>query len=204
MCAIYTENELLQMITRLAEVAEIRMGYTFRSRLEPEMGGDVAVLQMKDIDDSNLLHPENLVRIQMPELKDKHLVQEGDLMFKSRGVSNAASLVAGNLGRTVLAAPMMLIRPDADKVDAAYLQWFINQPSIQNVLSAQAAGTAVKMISKAALEQLVIAIPSLETQRRIVEVGRFASLEARITTELMDRRKVLIERILMREAQDVR
>lgn len=192
------------MTIRLAEVAEIRMGYTFRSRLEPEMGGDVAVIQMKDIDDSNLLHPENLVRIQMPELKDKHLVQEGDLMFKSRGVSNAASLVAGNLGRTVLAAPMMLIRPDANKVDAAYLQWFINQPSTQNILSTQAAGTAVKMISKAALEQLVIAIPPLETQRRIVEIGRIASLEARITTELMDRRKVLIERILMREAQDVR
>ena len=192
------------MITRLTEVAEIRMGYTFRSRLEPEMGGDVAVIQMKDIDDSNLLHPENLIRIQMPELKDKHLVQEGDLMFKSRGVSNAASLVAGNLGRTVLAAPMMLIRPDADKVDAAYLQWFINQPSPQKILSAQAAGTAVKMISKAALEQLVIAVPPLESQRRIVEIGRFASLEARITTELMDRRKVLIERILMREAQDVR
>ncbi len=192
------------MTTKLAEVAEIRMGYTFRSRLEPEMGGDVAVIQMKDIDDSNLLHPENLVRIQMPELKDKHLVQEGDLMFKSRGVSNAASLVAGNLGRTVLAAPMMLIRPDANKVDAAYLQWFINQPSTQNILSAQAAGTAVKMISKAALEQLVIAIPPLETQRRIVEIGRIASLEARITTELMVRRKVLIERILMREAQDVR
>jgi len=192
------------MIIRLAEVAEIRMGYTFRSRLEPEMGGDVAVIQMKDIDDSNLLHPENLIRIQMPELKDKHLVQEGDLMFKSRGVSNAASLVAGNLGRTVLAAPMMLIRADADKVDAAYLQWFINQPSIQKILSAQAAGTAVKMISKAALEQLGIAVPPLESQRRIVEIGRFASLEARITTELMDRRKVLIERILMREAQDVR
>ena len=192
------------MITRLTEVAEIRMGYTFRSRLEPEMGGDVAVIQMKDIDDSNLLHPENLIRIQMPELKDKHLVQEGDLMFKSRGVSNAASLVAGNLGRTVLAAPMMLIRPDADKVDAAYLQWFINQPSTQKILSAQAAGTAGKMISKAALEQLVIAVPPLESQRRIVEIGRFASLEARITTELMDRRKVLIERILMREAQDVR
>lgn len=192
------------MTAKLAEAAEIRMGYTFRSRLEPEMGGDVAVIQMKDIDDSNLLHPENLVRIQMPELKDKHLVQEGDLMFKSRGISNAASLVAGNLGRTVLAAPMMLIRPDANKVDAAYLQWFINQPSTQNILSTQAAGTAVKMISKAALEQLVIAIPPLETQRRIVEIGRIASLEARITTELMDRRKVLIERILMREAQDVR
>lgn len=190
------------MTTKLAEVAEIRMGYTFRSRLEPEMGGDVAVIQMKDIDDSNFLHPESLVRIQMPELKDKHLVQESDLMFKSRGVSNAASLVAGNLGRTVLAAPMMLIRPDADKVDAAYLQWFINQPSTQNVLSAQAAGTAVKMISKVALEQLVISIPPLESQRRIVDIANLAARETQLETKIMDRRKNLIEALLMRQVKE--
>ena len=58
------------------------------------------------------------------------------------------------------------------------------------------------MISKAAREQLVIAVPPLETQRRIVEIGQLASLEARITTELMDRRKALIDGILMRKAQD--
>jgi hypothetical protein len=42
----------------------------------------------------------------------------------------------------------------------------------------------------------------LETQRRIVEIGQLVYLEAKITTELMDRRKALIDRILMRKAQD--
>jgi len=190
------------MKVKLFEVAEVRMGYSFRSRLEPELNGDVSVIQMKDIDDSNLLHPEGLVRIRMPELKDRHLVQDGDLMFKSRGASNTASLVGDNLGRTVLVAPMMQIRPDVDKIDAGYLQWFINQPSTQATLAGQAAGTAVKMVSKAALEQLEIDVPSLETQRKIVEVGRLLSMEVKLMAEIVDRRKALIERILKQKAQD--
>ncbi len=190
------------MKKRLCEIAEIRMGYTFRSRLEAELDGDVAVIQMKDIDESNLLHPEGLLRIQMPELKDRHLVQEGDLMFKSRGVSNSVSLVAGNLGRTTLAAPMMLIRPDFSKVDAAYLQWFINQPITQNALSAQAAGTAVKMVSKAALELLEVAVPPLETQRRIIDIANLAARETQLETEIMDRRKSLIDTLLMKRVKE--
>lgn len=190
------------MKKRLAEVAEVRMGYSFRSRLEPDSAGDVAVIQMKDIDELNSLHPESFVRIRMPELREKHLVQEGDLLFRSRGASNAAAIVESCLGRTVLAAPMMLIRAEVSSVEPSYLQWFINQPTTQNILAAQAAGTAVKMISKAALEQLVIAVPPLETQRRIVGIGRLASLEARITTELMDRRKAWIETLLMKQVKE--
>ena len=187
---------------KLVDIAEVRMGYTFRSRLEPEMDGDVAVIQMKDIDESNLLHPEGLARIRMPELKDRHLVQEGDLMFRSRGVTNTAALVAGNLGRSVLAAPMMLIRPDTERVQAEYLLWFINQASIQKILSVQAAGTAVKMISKAALEQLEVSVPPLKTQKSIVEIGHLATLEAQLATKLMERRKVLIDGALMKQAKE--
>lgn len=96
----------------LAAIAEVRMGYSFRSRLETDTAGDVAVIQMKDIDDADLLHPEGLVRIHLPDLKDRHLVQEGDLLFRSRGVTNSVALVGGGLGRAVLAAPMLLIRPN--------------------------------------------------------------------------------------------
>lgn len=192
------------MMSPLASISEVRMGYSFRSRLEVDAEGDVAVIQMKDIDESNLLHPEGLAHIQMPDLKERHLVQQGDLMFRSRGGSNSVSLVAASLGRAVLAAPMMLIRPKAKAIDPAYLQWFINQPTTQNLLSSQAEGTAVKMISKAAIEQLPVAVPSLADQRRIVEIGQLAAREADLMKELMDRRKALIEGILMHKAQNSR
>lgn len=110
------------------------MGYSFRSRLETDAQGDVAVIQMKDIDDANLLHHEGLLRVQMLDLRERHLVQVGDLLFRSRGVTYSAALVGGSLGCAVLAAPMLLIRPQTEVVEPAYLQWFINHPSTQATL----------------------------------------------------------------------
>ncbi len=136
----------------------------------------------------------------MPDFNEHHLIRRGDLVFRSRGQTNSVALIAEDMGSAVLAAPMLLIRPVA--VLPAYLLWYINLPAIQAVLAAQAEGTAMRMISKAALEQLTIAVPPLEAQRRIVEIGRLADLEATITTESMDRRKTLIDGILMRKAQD--
>lgn len=192
------------MKTTLATIAEVRMGYSFRSRLETHAEGDVAVIQMKDIDDANLLYPEGLVRVQMPDLKDRHLVQAGDLLFRSRGVTNSTALVGGGLGRAVLAAPMLLIRPQTDVFEPAYLQWFINHPSTQATLAAQAAGTSVKMIGKGALDQLKVVLPPLEKQRRIVEVAQLASREAALLEELRGRRKALLEGILLRSAEETR
>lgn len=192
------------MKTTLAIIAEVRMGYSFRSRLEADAQGDVAVIQMKDIDDANLLHPEGLVRVQMPDLKERHLVQAGDLLFRSRGVTNSAALVGGGLGRAVLAAPMLLIRPQSEVVEPAYLQWFINHPSTQATLAAQAAGTSVKMIGKGALDQLKVVLPPLEKQRRIVEVAQLVSREATLLEELRGRRKALLEGILLRSAEETR
>ncbi len=192
------------MSVALVDIAEVRMGYSFRSRLETDAGGDVAVIQMKDIDDANLLHPEGLARVQMPDLKDRHLVQEGDLLFRSRGVTNSAALVGGGLGRAVLAAPMLLIRPKTEVVEPAYLQWFINHPATQAVLAGQAAGTAVKMIGKRVLDDLQVVLPPLEKQRLIVEVARLASREVALLEELRGRRKALLEGILLRSAQEAR
>jgi hypothetical protein len=198
------KSDYRAMNVTLADIAEVRMGYSFRSRLETDTEGDVAVIQMKDIDDANLLHPERLVRIQMPDLKERHLVQAGDLLFRSRGATNSAALVGGGLGRAVLAAPMLLIRPQAEVVEPAYLQWFINHPSTQATLAGQAAGTAVKMIGKGVLDQLKVMLPPLKKQRQIVEIAQLVSREASLLEKLRERRKALLERILLRSAEEAR
>ncbi len=177
------------------------MGYSFRSRVEPLASGDVAVIQMKDIDESNLVHVEGLVRVQMPGLKGHHLVRHGDLLFRSRGSTNSAALVGADLGRAVLAAPMFLIRLTTDAVDPAYLQWFINHAATQAKLASQAAGTAVKMIGASALAALPVRVPPLATQRHIVEAARLAARESTLFDRLKERRRALIDSQLLLCAQ---
>ncbi len=103
----------------LGKLAEIQMGYPFRSRLEHDPQGDVAVIQMKDIDDTNLLHAKEASRVVLPRGKTHHLLRTGDLLFRSRGRSNGAAQVLDGIGMAVLAAPMLLIRPHGVLPDAS-------------------------------------------------------------------------------------
>ena len=188
---------------KLGQVATIRMGYPFRSRLEPDARGSTAVVQMKDVDEHNQLHIHGAARVDLNDVKEHHLLRPGDLVFKSRGVTNSAAIVTADAGPAVLAAPMLLIRPNKT-VLPAYLYWYINLPATQAALAAQAEGTSVRMISKAKLEDLDIPIPSLQKQQVITEVAQLAEREQWLLARISQERRRLADGILMRHARDTR
>lgn len=187
---------------KLGQVASIRMGYPFRSRLEHDAMGALAVVQMKDIDDASLLHVEDAVRVDLADVKEHHLIRPGDLVFRSRGRTNSAALVSTDVGPAILAAPMLLIRPG--EVLPAYLRWYINLPATQAALSAQAEGTSVRMISKAALEELEVPVPSRRRQQLIVEVSELAAAEQELLEQIALERKRLADGVLLRYARNTR
>jgi len=189
-------------MTKLGQVASIRMGYPFRSRLEHDATGAFAVVQMKDIDDASLLHVENAVRVDLADVKEHHLIRRGDLVFRSRGRTNSVALVSADVGPAVLAAPMLLIRPI--EVLPTYLLWYINLPATQATLAAQAEGTSVRMISKAALEALEMPVPSRRKQQLVVEVSELAAVEQGLLEQIAQERKRLADGVLMRYARDTR
>lgn len=189
-------------MTKLGQVASIRMGYPFRSRLEHDAAGVIAVVQMKDIDDACLLHAEDAVRVNLADVKVHHLIRPGDLLFRSRGRTNSVALVSADIGPAVLAAPMLLIRPI--DVLPAYLLWYVNLPTIQAALAAQAEGTSVRMISKAALEALEMPVPSRDKQQLIIEVSKLAAAEQGLLEQIAREKKCLADGVLLRYARNAR
>ena len=85
------------MRVKLKNIASVHTGYPFRARLEVVEAGNVSVIQMKDIDEYSRLNVSNLVPVSLPEVKDIHLVSRGDVLFRSRGSINTATLVYGEL-----------------------------------------------------------------------------------------------------------
>ena len=189
-------------MTKLGQVASIRMGYPFRSRLEHDAMGTIAVVQMKDIDDASALHVEDAVRVELADFREHHLIRPGDLVFRSRGRTNSVALVSADIGPAILAAPMLLIRP----VDVlpAYLLWYINLPATQATLAAQAEGTSVRIISKTALEALEMPLPSRRKQQLIVEVSALAMAEQGLLEQIAKERKRLADGVLLRYAKNAR
>lgn len=178
------------------------MGYPFRSRLEHDPQGDVAVIQMKDIDDANRLHAEDALKVSLPTGKARHLLRTGDLLFRSRGRSYGAAQVLEGVGAAVLAAPMLLIRPRSAL--PTYLCWYLNLPSTQAALAALAVGTSVQMISKESLIALPVPIPDLNRQRQIVDVFALAQRAHTLATEIAAKEMRLNEQKLLRYAKNSR
>jgi hypothetical protein len=184
----------------LGELAQVQMGYPFRSRVEHDPQGDVAVIQMRDIDDANLLHAEAAIRVALPKGKPHHLLRAGDLLFRSRGRSNGAALVLDGIGLAVLSSPMLLIRPHG--VLPEYLCWYINASTTQAQLAALAEGTSVRMISAEALKALDVPLPPRTAQRRIVQAAALAEQEQALLTRIGTLRQRLLTNRLMKFAHE--
>jgi restriction endonuclease S subunit len=190
------------MKTKIKKLATVQMGYSFRSRLEASKDGEVAVIQMKDLLDDNTVGCNELVNIDLDGVKDHHLVQKGDLVFRSRGQVTTSAILLDDPGKAVVAAPLLrirLTRPDA--VLPEYLNWYISQRDAQIYLTSRAKGTVQKMISKQAIEDLEVPLPSMEKQKNIVELATLIAREKTLLHTLADKREQYISTVLMQFAR---
>lgn len=189
------------MNVSLHTIADVQTGYSFRARLEHDSSGMIAVIQMKDLTEANQVNCSELARIDLEHLKPHHLVQPGDLIFRSRGLSSSAALLADDPGRAVLAAPLLRIRITNHAVLPEYLTWYISQPPAQAYLTSCAEGTNIKMISKQSLENLTLPVPPIGRQRLIVELAALAAEELRIVKTLAEKCHQQISATLLQVAQ---
>ena len=75
------------------------------------------------------------------------------------------------------------------------------QICVQSIAGGTAEGTSVRMISKEALLDMDVPVPSMARQRRIVDVARLAQREQALMAGIAAQRKRLAEGILMRYAR---
>lgn len=188
----------------LSRVADVISGHHFRERLPSTPEGNVSVIQMKDVDDAELVPSSRFVRVQLPPGPDRVSIQNGDVILRARGGSYSGVLARGRFERTVVAAPLMVLRADTRVLLPVYLNWFFNHPATQARLAELATGTHVRTVSKAVLETLPIPVPPLEQQKKIAEVVALAATEQALLEKISASRKRLAEGILWRYAQDAR
>ena len=189
---------------RLKDIASISTGVTFRSRIEASGSGALTLIQMKDLGGDNTVHLKAAVRIDHPMPRGDHLLRSGDIIFRSRGVTNTAALLRDDAEDTILAAPLFRVRPDIRKVMPEFLLWWINQPISQNYLSSRSKGTMVKMVSKISLENLEVSLPPLERQKKITQYFSLSVKEQSILDKIKHYRALLAQVNLIRMVSESR
>ena len=183
----------------LKEIADIRTGYSFRTKLEPDSEGNALVVQLKELSEKNTIDISTAVRINMPDISENYLLQKGDLVFRSRGMDTTAAIMDITSNNIILSAPFQRIRlRDAMAIMPQYLLWYINSKEAQSYFSINKTGTSVSMISTAVLADLPVAIPALEIQKKIVDISILSEKEIELQEELIRKKRILTETILLK------
>lgn len=204
---------------KVRDITEVQIGYQHREKGHSiTMGstGTHRIILIKDLDlDERFKNevierggsvpyvwPESLYQVTPLGKAERYLVRQGDVLFLSRGQRPCAVPILHTLDRTIAANYFYILRPAADRVDPAYLAWFINQPTTQSCLQRLQRGSYIKMIPKAAFADLEVILPPLATQRAIVALERLRQQEAYTMSRLVLARQRLINGLALQAAQE--
>lgn len=185
----------------LGDVAHVSTGFPFRRKVESEPGGDLVLIQIKDIDAAEGISPTGTVMLRSDKRNyDRYLLQAGDLLFQSRGSRHPATMVGEGL-RGIAASGLHVVRPKAQRVLPEYLAWWLNHPQVQERLSREFAhGTHIPFVSKADLAGLSVPVPSLAVQRRIVDAWRLQRETATLNIRLNELLKQMTDAVTLEAA----
>lgn len=172
------------MWQRLADVANVFTGYPFRGKVNPEEGGDLAVVQIKDVDAAAGLRTHDLIMLRDALGKyGKYLLSTGDVLLQSRGSNHPVAVVREGF-RGIAALGLHVIRPKQKHLHPDYLVWYMNHPKSQAKLKDAARGSYIPFISKGDLAEFRIPVPSLDVQDRIACIDHSRRQERHLMKQL--------------------
>ncbi len=181
------------MLLPLSEFASVDAGCVFRTRVQPDPHGSVAVIQMKDLQPDDRVDGHDLVRV-IPEADvSRYTVQADDVVFACRGSRFPAAVVTGAAAGAVpisLFHILRLRRPH--RVLPAYLVWFLNLPETQDYFHTHAAGSGIPFVSRETAGKLLVPVPPLEQQERFSAYYQLVLAEQALTVKLTAARRRLM------------
>jgi len=168
-------------------------GYSFRGKITPAKGGDLRVIQLKDIDNDYTTIGKECIFVHQNQVKDKYYLKEGDILFISKGANNyAIPFYADDNYPSVASSAFFVVRLDETKATPNYVAWYINQKKVQQYLESQASGTYTTSINRETVENIPILLPSISQQDKIANIAALAIKEQNLYNQLMEVKNRLI------------
>lgn len=174
----------------IKDLAEILSGVY--AKADPD--GEVAYLQTKDC--PGTIITKFATRTQLTPKIQKYLLQDGDILFASKGV-NYLSIVFHGHEKAVASTSFFVIRLKSSIITPEYLCWYLCQPSTKAYFKVFQAGSGTPLIHKPAIECLEVPIPPMAEQQLIVRLAQLAEKEKELQQKIIEKRHAILQQLLM-------
>lgn len=178
----------------LASLADVSTGITLRGAdaAKPRPDGNFCLLRIGDLREDGRIqldtHP--LIKIE-PDAAERYRLKPGDVIVAAKG-SRATAAVFESPIPTVAGGQFFVVRPNTELVLPGFLRWYLNLPETQAALMDSARGSYVQAIPIAAVKELRIPLPPLDTQRRIATILDLHAEERRLMQAIAFKRSQLV------------
>lgn len=190
------------MKAHITDIADINIGYQFRSKIELTNEGTHSVIQIRDFDANRNLKTAELSRVKIDKPIEQFHISKGDILFLSRGHRNWAAPIAEDLKDAIAVSHFFVLKIKSTDVLPEYISWYINQAPAQEYLHSNARhGTHMPLIPMSAFKGLSVEVPPKETQKKIVELSNLMEREKQIVAELEEKRSRLINEACLKAAK---
>ena len=169
---------------KVASLAEIIPGFVFRSGLNHDPQGRIAVVQASSINGESLvLDLGSLRRTNEGPDRAKAFAQVGDILIASRGSATAgfkaAVLTCGDVP-VLASSSVYILRPTSKRALPEYLALYINSALGQTQLAQLLVGGVTRAVRRADIEGFDLPIPDLSTQELLVKLHMNTQEQAKI------------------------
>ena len=193
-------TESVITLYRLEELAEVRLGLTMRRGLLAKhvVAQGPHHLRIRDLSEFGEIQIQSFEPLPITSaIVRRHLVAPGDIVVANRGNRLTSALVPQGLV-AVASGQLIVVKILADRVVKEYINWYINHEQTQHFLLSKCRGSQVKTLSVSVLKsRLRIPVPSMRTQKEIVELNRLRRRERALTSRLAVFRRLHIETTLL-------
>lgn len=169
-------------VKSLRELCEISAGRTIPSANlidEPIGKNPIPYVRIGDIDQGQTTKGKSwLGHDVIHGLNSRHRLRAGDVLISKSGTIGKIGIVRNGAVGGIASGGLIVLRCDSQQLDPHYLSTILQSKAYQKWFQSQSSGSVISGLQKQFVESLVIALPPLQIQHRIVAEVRERGLDA--------------------------
>ena len=176
---------------KIKDIADIRLGYAFRGKIEDSPQGTVRVIQPKDVP---LFDVDTLTCISAEDIKTSGFLKKDDVLVTNRGSVKAFVFKAGD---KIIASHGFFILTIKDKsILPDFVELYINSSSGQQSIKKVLEAMTIPALTRGLLENIEIPRLDLKTQKKLISIWQLQQKEIALTNQLIELKEKRFNQIL--------